>query len=147
MSQVRSRGQSFIGAWFDEEFLKKVDEARGPVSRSQFLRDAMRQKLTDMGYAVSSHETLAPDRTGKGGPTKYPPIESQAYALNDAPGPVPKGQDVNPAVAKDHFNLMPDPNLSPKVKEAADKLEALARKHGPGGMAKVLKFLKEKTKT
>ena len=59
-----------IGCWCEESFVRKIDRARGSISRSQFCRDALTEKLKEEGVIVELHEQYAPDRTGKGGPTK-----------------------------------------------------------------------------
>ena len=70
MPNARSKGQTLIGCWCDEEFVDKIDDARGITSRSQFARDALVAKLKSMGIHVPVEKTKAPDRAGKGGPRK-----------------------------------------------------------------------------
>lgn len=84
MPGVRTRGQTLIGCWCDENFVAIIDEARGHTSRSQFARDALREKLAKMGITVVLDATIAPDRTGKGGP-KPRRAGLPNYALNDKP--------------------------------------------------------------
>lgn len=65
-----------VGCWCDEQFVAKIDAARGRLSRSQFVRDALLEKLKAMGIVVPESQASAPDRRGKGGRrprrTKYP---------------------------------------------------------------------------
>jgi hypothetical protein len=77
-----------IGCWCDEEFTRQIDAARGGLSRSQFARDALSEKLDDMGIEVPRERVIAPDRTGKGGPRKvsrYPAHQAAPFAANDQP--------------------------------------------------------------
>lgn len=66
-----------IGFWADPDFVAEIDRVRGHVSRSQFVRDALAEKLAREGVAVPRIKTVAPDRQGKGGrPRKHPPSEN-----------------------------------------------------------------------
>jgi len=56
-----------IGCWVDSEFLSQIDLARGEKVRSQFLRDALQEKLEAAGIPVLRIKVVAPDRAGKGG--------------------------------------------------------------------------------
>ena len=56
-----------IGCWCEDQFVSKIDLARGRVSRSQFCRDALLEKLKTMGITVTESEASPPDRRGKGG--------------------------------------------------------------------------------
>jgi hypothetical protein len=56
-----------IGSWCGDQFVSKIDLARGRLSRSQFCRDALLEKLNAMGITVSPNEAAPPDRRGKGG--------------------------------------------------------------------------------
>lgn len=70
MPSARSKDQVFIGGWFHEDFVAAIDKARGAVSRSEFQRVALREKLERMGIKVKDEATIAPARTGKGGPRR-----------------------------------------------------------------------------
>jgi len=48
----------------------KIDNARGQLSRSQFVRDSVGWELKRRGIPVTDQEIQAPDRKGKGGPRK-----------------------------------------------------------------------------
>jgi hypothetical protein len=77
-----------IGCWCDEEFTRQIDAARGHLSRSQFARDALSEKLEDMGVEVPRERVIAPDRSGKGGPrkiTRYPAPQPTPFGVNDQP--------------------------------------------------------------
>ena len=77
MPGVRSKGQTLIGCWCDKDFVKEIDAARCHMTRSQFARDALLEKLASLGIHVTPDKAAAPDRAGKGGPRrstiKYPP--------------------------------------------------------------------------
>jgi hypothetical protein len=51
----------------------KIDNARGRLSRSQFVRDSVGRELKRRGIPVADQEIQAPDRKGKGGPRKRQP--------------------------------------------------------------------------
>jgi hypothetical protein len=70
MANQRAAGQTMVGFWADEDFTAKIDAARGGVPRSQWLRDVIAEHLVQRGFRVTSEETRAPDRKGKGGPRK-----------------------------------------------------------------------------
>jgi hypothetical protein len=78
-----------IGCWCDETFVEKIDRARRALTRSQFCRDAIAEKLRSMGVDVPDREVAHPDRAGKGGPkqTRYH-IPRSKIALNEtSPSP------------------------------------------------------------
>ena len=62
-----------IGFWADPEFAAKIDEARKSVSRSQFARDALEEKLRAMHIPIAREKVIAPDRVGKGGRPSHRP--------------------------------------------------------------------------
>lgn len=63
-----------IGSWCEQSFVDKIDEGRGTISRSQFCRDALAEKLDRMGIVVPIQEVYSPDRAGKGGPKPQPGV-------------------------------------------------------------------------
>jgi len=65
-----NENQKFVGCYMTPDFLVQIDQARGELSRSQFLRDAIFEKLDSLGFAIAREKVIAPDRTGKGGPKK-----------------------------------------------------------------------------
>ncbi len=81
----RSKGQSRITITLSEELLESVDAARGGMSRSAFIREAMVEKL-DLDEKLS----LAPDRVGVGGRPTHKPKDA-----------VPKDAVPKDAVPKD----------------------------------------------
>jgi hypothetical protein len=48
----------------DSDLLGEVDTARGRVSRSQFIREAIAEKLRAMGVSVPEDIVYPPDRAG-----------------------------------------------------------------------------------
>lgn len=62
MAKKRSAGQTLIGVAIDESLLAQIDRARGELSRSAFVRQALGKFL-----GLSGAITQAPDRAGKGG--------------------------------------------------------------------------------
>ena len=57
-----------LGFFADKELTSKVDEARGGVVRSQFLREAVVEYMIKRGVDVPDHLKHPPSRAGKGGP-------------------------------------------------------------------------------
>jgi hypothetical protein len=72
MPGQRSKGQTFVGCYLDAAFLRKIDACRGTSSRSQFLRDAVNEKLLAAFQNMEGIRVTAPDRVGKGGPSVTP---------------------------------------------------------------------------
>jgi hypothetical protein len=62
VAKKRSAGQTLIGVAIDESLLVQIDKARGELSRSAFVRQALGKYL-----GLSGAITQAPDRAGKGG--------------------------------------------------------------------------------
>ena len=56
-----------VGCYVDVDFLAEIDAVRGEKGRSQFLRDALQEKLEAAGVTVLRDKVIAPDRAGKGG--------------------------------------------------------------------------------
>lgn len=69
----RGRGQKLVPIPASEEFIDQLNagvEKTGYRNRSQFIRDAIIEKLHRMGYKISSELAQAPRRLGKGGRKK-----------------------------------------------------------------------------
>ena len=75
-----------VGFWCDNRFLKEIERARGRMARSQFIRDALGEKLVALDIPVPAEFVVAPDRAGKGGRRRvvYPASGGSALALNEA---------------------------------------------------------------
>ena len=78
-----------VGCWCERDFLTAIDRARGELGRSQFLRDALLEKLAREGIHIPREKTVAPDRAGKGGPHRR--IRLQPRANSIAPSEVKSG--------------------------------------------------------
>lgn len=99
MSGVRSDDQVLLGTWCELSLSKKVDALvkenpnRWPT-KSRFIRDAIADLLRANGVEVPPELTLAPDRIGKGGPTRYKLARLATHSLNETapntPESVPK---------------------------------------------------------
>lgn len=67
-----------ISIWVSDELYSGIEEARTllkarekrQIDRSQFVRDALREKLKELGVTLPDDAILPPDRTGKGGRKK-----------------------------------------------------------------------------
>ena len=61
MANQRRSGQKLIGCQADEALIAQIDAARGRKGRSFFLREALAEKLRQMGFEVSDDLVYAPD--------------------------------------------------------------------------------------
>lgn len=123
MPNVRTPGQKLIPIPVSEEFEAAINNNYrrcGCSSRAEFIRKAVYEYLKKYNIEIDEKYILAPDRSGKGGSTKYPAHRHQNLALNETAVKPEK----NPAAAEDAINCLPDPKLTPSVKEAAEKVKA-----------------------
>lgn len=84
----RAEGQKLLPIAVDEKFLRELDTGlaqAGYRNRSQFVRDAIIEKLTRAGVAVPKDLALPPHRLGKGSETKphYPTHRPSRFELNE----------------------------------------------------------------
>lgn len=92
MPSQRAPGQKLLPIAVDEKFLRELDAGlskAGYRNRSQFIRDAIVEKLTRVGVTLSKELALPPHRIGKGtAPPKvtYPAHRPSVYALNEKAG-------------------------------------------------------------
>ncbi len=100
MPNVRSQNQRLIAFPLDAELLAELERARRGKTRSQFIREAVREKLTRMGFAITEDMILPPDRArspmrttinGGSGHTV-----NQNYHLNETPEPGPATPPAKP---------------------------------------------------
>lgn len=73
MGPTRSPGQKLVPVPINEELLRDLDNGLRKLAysnRSQFVRDAIHEKLTKLGFRIPRMLAQAPDRIGKGGPRK-----------------------------------------------------------------------------
>jgi hypothetical protein len=83
----RSAGQKLLNLSVDAAFIDALDKgitARGYANRSEFIREAITEKLQRLGINVPRSLIIPPSRIGKGGPTKYTE-RSEPYVLNEKP--------------------------------------------------------------
>jgi Arc/MetJ-type ribon-helix-helix transcriptional regulator len=90
MPNQRAPGQKLLPIAVDEQFLRKLDAGlaqAGYRNRSQFIRDAIVEKLTRVGVSLPLELALPPHRIGKGGGApgkiRYPAYRPSEYALNE----------------------------------------------------------------
>jgi hypothetical protein len=90
MSNQRAPGQKLLPIAVDENFLRELDAGlvrAGYRNRSQFIRDAIIEKLMRVGISLPKELALPPHRIGKGGGSpgkiRYPAHHSSEYALNE----------------------------------------------------------------
>lgn len=70
MPNRRKPGQTFLGLQVDEKMLAEIDSARGFKDRSQFVREAIAEKLATLGVKVAESLIYPPPRA-KFQPVKY----------------------------------------------------------------------------
>jgi hypothetical protein len=86
MPNQRAAGQKLLTVPCDEAFIKFIDEnldRTGYSNRSQFVRDAIAEKLESLGIQVPGGASNAPSRIGKGGPVKYPEHKPGFFIMNE----------------------------------------------------------------
>jgi hypothetical protein len=95
MPNVRGADQKGVLVMMRESFLEEIDAAlpkAGFSDRSKFIRDAVYQRMREMGFDVDPQDSTAPSRKGKGGrPSHYKPkefitlkaAEEKASAVNE----------------------------------------------------------------
>jgi hypothetical protein len=90
MPNQRAPGQKLLPIAVDEKFLRELDAGLGPAgyrNRSQFIRDAIIEKLLRADISLSRELALPPNRIGKGRGTsaksRYPVHRPSEYALNE----------------------------------------------------------------
>jgi len=86
----RASGQKLLPIAVDEKFLREMDAGltkAGYRNRSQFVRDAIIEKLIRAGISLPKELALPPHRIGKSLETKftYPPHRPSALELNEKP--------------------------------------------------------------
>jgi hypothetical protein len=80
MPGKRADGQILIGAALDAGMIATMDKLRGGVTRSQYVRQAIAEKMQAEGYKVPQEWIYAPDRTGRGGRPKKSEMNIQIAA-------------------------------------------------------------------
>jgi len=90
MPNQRAPGQKLLPIAVDEKFLRELDaglEPAGYRNRSQFIRDAIIEKLLRANVSLSRDLALPPHRIGKSGGTsarnRYPVHRPSESALNE----------------------------------------------------------------
>ena len=84
----RAPGQKLMPIPVDEQFLKELDAGltrAGYRNRSQFVRDAIVEKLKRAGITLPTDLSLPPQRTGKSAAAKiyYPVHKPSGSELNE----------------------------------------------------------------
>lgn len=82
-------GQVFIGFKCDTAFREEIARAAGNEPLSQFVRDALIERLRAMNITVPRALADAPSRLGKGGPRKLRivPFQEQDARVAETPEP------------------------------------------------------------
>ena len=88
----RAAGQKLLPVAVDEKFLRELDAGlaqAGYRNRSQFIRDAIVEKLTRAGIAVPKELAMPPHRIGKSAEAKsrYPAYRPSRFELNERAEP------------------------------------------------------------
>jgi hypothetical protein len=90
----RAPGQKLLPIAVDEKFLRELDSGlaqAGYRNRSQFIRDAIVEKLKRAGVSLPKELAMPPNRAGKsdGVPPKfrYPAHKPSGFELNERPEP------------------------------------------------------------
>lgn len=84
MRNERGTGQKLIPIPANERFIRELNDGfrkAGYSNRSQFIRDAIVEKLSRMGIEIPREISVAPDRIGKGG---RPPASAKKGSAKSA---------------------------------------------------------------
>ena len=88
----RAPGQKLMPIPVDEQFLRELDAGlsrAGYQNRSQFVRDAIVEKLKRAGVSIPKELAMAPNRFSKTAPApakiQYPVHKPSGYELNERP--------------------------------------------------------------
>ncbi len=100
MPNQRASDRTNITFWADGDFLAMIEMGRRKVGRgldrSQFIRDAIKEKLEGLGYAVPDVITLPPDRARPVKPSfiygEQTQQQSQSQELRAAEEPLKPGE-------------------------------------------------------
>jgi len=97
MPNVRGKNQTLITCPMDSDLLREIDCARGRISRSQFVREALADKLRGLGLTVREDIVFPPDRvsvrakvSGKGNSLKQVFKSASPVLASAKPYPKPK---------------------------------------------------------
>ncbi len=63
-------GQTYLGTKLSQTLFDAVEKASAGY-KSQFVREAIAEKLAAAGHVIAEHLIKAPSRKGKGGPKKF----------------------------------------------------------------------------
>ena len=96
MPNQRAAGQKLLPIAVDEKFMRELDAGlvrAGYRNRSQFVRDAILEKLIRAGVALPKDLALPPHRIGRSrkAPLSYPAHRTSAFALNEKAAPKRRG--------------------------------------------------------
>jgi metal-responsive CopG/Arc/MetJ family transcriptional regulator len=90
MPNQRAPGQKLLPFAVDEKFLRELDASLGSAgyqNRSQFIRDAIVEKLLRANISLPKELALPPNRMGKSrgasARSRYPIHRPSEYALNE----------------------------------------------------------------
>ena len=92
MPVPRTNTQKLLTLHVDAELYAAAEKARGRTNRSQWIRDAIAEKLARENVPVSPDAVLPPDRGRKGGATWSP----AALRKQDSPSPKPQAPSPKP---------------------------------------------------
>lgn len=94
MPNQRARTQRLVNFPASDQFIAGLDEAIRKVgysNRSEFIRDAVEEKLRELGFQLPPGATLAPPRAGKGRKSEDP---QTAIGSAGGAGPAVGNKDV-----------------------------------------------------
>src|ERR1044072_8253892 len=69
-SRAERKVMVLVGCKCQQSLVDKIDAARGSLTRSQFVRTALFEKLQALGIQITDAEINPPDRKGIGGPKR-----------------------------------------------------------------------------
>ncbi|WP_193214953.1 hypothetical protein [Luteolibacter marinus] len=90
MAAERTNTQKLITLHVDGRLFEAAEKCRRGSPRSQWIRDAILEKLQREGIEIPDEAAFAPDRSGKGGPkpkkvVEMPPTQKVAEEHDGSP--------------------------------------------------------------
>jgi hypothetical protein len=117
MASPRTNTQKLLTLHVDAELYAAAEKARGRINRSQWIRDAIAEKLARENVAVSEDAVLPPDRGRKGGATWSP----ATLRKQDSPSPKPQAPSPKPQAPSPKPQAPSPKPLIPAVRQGHDE--------------------------
>lgn len=132
VATVRDENQILIGAWCDARLVAAMDAARKHVRRSDFVRQAIAEKLRDLGVSVDESATVPRDRSQK---ISCPAPNVSAAALNEVDSEAEEPPDPMVDAAEEALLRAAVAEVKPPCRTRAPAARPSAKAAAPAGGA------------